>query len=283
MLNSEALLIVLRESLEGFLIISILTGLVVKFGKPESKRYLLLGAGAAIVATLLLGALTDAAARQFLEESGSEPLFAAGAALLAVMILTYMVVWMYKHTLSLVADIRGKAKHAAEVGAPIALFLLAFAAVGREGIETVLFFATLAPTTSTASLVMSALVGFVISTVLAYLVFNGIVRLNVSKFFAASGILLVLFGGGLLASALHGLGEAHVLPELAPAWSTKALLDEESTSGSIVHATTGYMDSPTWLEAGAYVAYVAGVGAWYLRGIRLHLKNAGSEAKTIES
>src|SRR5438067_1629053 len=161
MISPDATLIVLRESLEGFLIVSILMGLAVKFGKPESKRYLLAGAVSALAGTLLVGALADAAARGFLEESGSEALFAAGAALVAVAILTYMIVWMYRHTITLVAEMRGKAKSAVEVGKPVALFLLAFAAVGREGIETVLFFATLAPSVGGASLLLSAAIGFV--------------------------------------------------------------------------------------------------------------------------
>lgn len=279
MLSPEATLIVLRESLEGFLIVSILTGLAVKFGKAETKRYLLGGALAAVVATILLGVTTDAAAREFLEESGSEALFAAGAALIAVAILTYMIVWMYKHTITLVAQMRGKAKSAVEVGKPSVLFLLAFVAVGREGIETILFFATLAPTTTAMTLVLSTIVGFAVSALLAYLVFSGIVRLNIQKFFAVSGILLVLFAAGLLASAVHGFSEAHLLPESSPAWSTKSILDEDSLAGGTIHAVLGYRDSPTWLEAIAYVAYALGVGAWYLRGIRLH---SNSAARPIE-
>ena len=274
MISAEATLIVLRESLEGFLIVSILTGLAVKFGAPQTKRYLLAGAGAAVAATVLLGVLADSAARNFLETSGSEALFAASAALVAVGILTYMVVWMYRHTITLVAEMRSKAKSAVEVGKPLMLFLLAFAAVGREGIETVLFFATLAPTSTPSALVFSTIVGFAASAVLAYLVFSGIVRLNISKFFAASGILLVLFAGGLLAGAVHGLGEANVLPAMNAAWSTKSLLDEGSVAGSMLHAVLGYRDSPTWLEVWAYVAYALGVGAWYLRGVRLHTKHA---------
>lgn len=274
MLNAEATLIVLRESLEGFLIISILMGLVVKFGKPETKKHLLAGALAAIVGTILLGVLTDQAAREFLEESGSEALFAATAAVIAVGILTYMVVWMYKHTLALVREMRARAKSVVEVGKPLALFGLAFVAVGREGIETILFFATLAPTTSALTLTLSTIVGFAASVLLAYLVFNGIVRLNIQKFFGVSGILLVLFAGGLLAGALHGFSEAHLLPEMEPAWSTKSLLDEDGTIGGIVHAVIGYRDSPTWPEALAYLAYVASVGAWYLRGVRIHTRAA---------
>ncbi|HUR69581.1 MAG TPA: FTR1 family protein [Candidatus Thermoplasmatota archaeon] len=274
MLSPEATLIVLRESLEGFLIISILTGLVMKFGKPQANKFLLAGAISAVAATLLLGVLSDAAAREFLEQSGSEALFAAGAALIAAVILTYMIVWMYKHTIGLVAEMRGKAKATVEVGKPVMLFLLAFAAVGREGIETILFFATLAPTSTAATLALSAFVGFSVSAILAYLVYHGIVRLNVSKFFAVSGILLVLFAAGLLASAVHGFGEVGWLPEMGPAWSTKAVLDEDGSVGGIAHAVLGYRDSPTWLEFGAYALYALGVGAWYLRGIRLHVRGA---------
>lgn len=56
---------------------------------------------------------------------------------------------------------------------------------------------------------------------------------------------------------------------MEPAWSTKAILDEEGLVGGLASAILGYRDSPTWLEAGAYVAYAAGMGAWYLRGIRV--------------
>jgi high-affinity iron transporter len=273
MIALGALLIVLRESLEGFLIVSILTGLAAKVGHASAKRYLLAGAGAAVVATLALGVLADEAARASLEASGSEPLFAAGASLLAVAILTYMIVWMYRHTMSLVAEMRSRAKSAVQVGRPIALFLLAFAAVGREGVETVLFLASLAPTTPGVELAASAAIGFAASALLAYLVFSGIVRLNVSRFFAASGVLLIFFAGGLLAGALQDLSEAHVLPALAPAWSTKAFLDEDGVLGGLLHALVGYLDSPSWVEAGAYVLYALGVGGWYLRGVRLHLRH----------
>lgn len=280
MLSPEATLIVLRESLEGFLIISILAGLVTKFGKPGSKRFLLAGAVSAVAATLLLGVMSDAAARDLLERSGSEAIFAASAALIAVGILTYMIVWMYKHTLGLVAEMRGKAKSAVQVGKPTMLFLLAFVAVGREGIETVLFFATLAPTNTAWSLALSTLLGFAASSLIAYLVFNGIVRLNISKFFAASGILLVLFGAGLLAGAAHGFSEAGILTPMPPAWSTKGLLDEDGVAGGLMRAVLGYRDSPTWLEVTAYGMYALGVGAWYLRGVRLHTKPAPEPVET---
>ena len=269
MLSPEATLIVLRESLEGFLIISILLGLATKFGRPSARTPLLAGAATAVAATILLGLATDAAVRTFLEESGSEALFAATAATVAVGILTYMIVWMYKHTITLVADMRGAAKAAVEIGKPLALFVLAFVAVGREGIETILFFATLAPTTAALTLVISALSGFAASALMAYVVFRGIVRLNLQKFFAASGVLLILFAAGLLAAAFHGFSEAHLLPEMDPAWSTKGILDEDGFVGGLASAILGYRDSPTWLEAAAYVAYAAGMGAWYLRGIRI--------------
>jgi len=248
MFSTEATIIVLRESLEGFLVIGILAGLIDKFGQPASKKYLVAGALAALAATVMLGVVSDAAAREFIEESGGEALFAASTALVAVVILTYMVVWMYRHTLSLVRDIRVHAKSAVEVGRPMMLFLIAFATVGREGIETVLFYATLAPTTSAAALILSALAGLAVSAVLALLVFKGIVRLNVQRFFAISGVLLVLFAGDLLAGAVHGFAEAGMLPEVA------------------------------WLELAAQLAYVGGVGFWYLRGMRVHARGLGKAA-----
>ncbi|MBI4392836.1 MAG: FTR1 family protein [Euryarchaeota archaeon] len=267
MVSADATLIVLRESLEAFLIISILTGLVVKLGRPEMKRHLLMGAGAAALLSVVAGVLIDSTARDFFATSGSAEAFEGVASLVAVAILTYMVIWMYRHTIGLVTELRKKAVGAIDAGKPLVFFSIAFVAVAREGLETVLFFATLAPTISAADLLLSALIGLAISGIIAYLVFTGIVKLNINRFFAATGVLLILFAGGLFATAVHEFSEVGWVPESGKAWNTEGVLDQQSTEGSLVKAVLGYRESPTYLEAAAYFAYVLGMGAWYLRGI----------------
>lgn len=264
---ADTTLIALRESLEAFLILSILAGLVVKLGRPETRRYLYAGAVSALALSLLAGFVIDAALRGFLEVDAFAELFEGVASLVAVAILTYMIVWMYRHTLHLASDLHQRSKRALEAGKPAILFALAFVAVAREGLETVLFFATAAHDTSGAELLLSALIGTAISAVLALLLFTGVVRLNLKKFFAVTGLLLVFFAGGLLATSVHEFTEVGLVPETGVAWTTKSLLDQKSPVGSLVKAVLGYRDSPTYVEAAAYGLYVIGMGAWYARGL----------------
>lgn len=277
MVSAEATLIVLRESLEAFLILSILTGLVMKLGKPEARKPLLLGAAAALAASIAVGVVIHATIRDWFEASGSAEAFEGVASLLAVLILTYMIVWMYQHTISMVPALRTRVAHALDARKPAVLFSLAFVVVAREGLETVLFFATIASRTPAIDLVVATLLGIAVSAIVAYLLFSGIVRLDLQRFFAATGVLLILFAGGMLMYGVHELSEVGAVPETPHAWNTEWLLDQHSAAGSIAKAVFGYRESPTVIEAAAYFLYVLGFGLWYLRGIRL-VQASGKDA-----
>src|SRR5215210_7997797 len=92
----SATLIVLRESFEAFLIVGILLGIVHKLGAPQLRSRVLFGTAAGIVASVAVGALLLALAEDLRERSEVWVEFLA--AYLAVAVLTYMVVWMYRHT-----------------------------------------------------------------------------------------------------------------------------------------------------------------------------------------
>jgi high-affinity iron transporter len=264
---AEPALITIRESLEAFLLISIFAGLVTKLGAPKAKKYLVWGAAAALAAAILTGAVIDRTIRQFFHDTGTASIFGGIAGLVAVGILTYMVIWMYRHTLEFVAGLRGKTQRALAAGRPGLLFTVAFVAVAREGLETVFFFASLAPSTGAMTLIIGLLLGLAVSAALAFFVFTGIVRLNIKRFFAATGILLIFFAGGLLMMALRELTEVGWVPATKIAWDTSRLLDEQSLVGQLAKAVFGYRESPTILEASAYTLYVVGMGAWYILGL----------------
>lgn len=267
MISADATLIALRESLEAFLILSIFAGLVVKLGQRNARKPLLLGAATALAASILVGIVIDRTARDLFSRGGYGEVVEGVASLLAVLIITYMVVWMYRHTLHMVEEMRKKTVRALDAGQPLLLFSIAFVAVAREGLETVLFFATLAGSQSGFDLALSALVGLAASSLMAYLLFAGIVRLNIRRFFTATGVLLIFFAAGLLATSIHEFAEVGYLPETADAWNTEAVLDQTSPVGQFMKAVFGYRDSPSILEASAYVLYVLGFGLWYVRGL----------------
>jgi len=180
------------------------------------------------------------------------------------------VVGMYRNTLTLVHQLHQRARGALDAGKPVVLFTLAFVAVIREGLETVILIPTVQQSTSPLGIALSALIGLSTSAILAFLVFGGIVRLNLSRFFAISGLLLIVFGAGLLGSAVHELTADHLVATNPAwqAWDTSHVLSDEEGLGGLLEATFGYHAEPTWLDVLAYVGYLGGMAAWYLASLR---------------
>ena len=74
---------------------------------------------------------------------------------------------------------------------------MAFLAVLREGFETVVFLlAAFNESGSGSAAGVGALLGIVVAAVLGYGIYRGGVRLNLSKFFRATGLVLVLVAAG---------------------------------------------------------------------------------------
>ena len=89
------------------------------------------------------------------------------------------------------------------------MVVMAFLAVLREGFETVVFLlAAFNETGNSASAVAGALLGIAVAVGLGYGIYRGGVRINLSKFFRATGLVLVLVAAGLVVNALHTAHEA---------------------------------------------------------------------------
>lgn len=201
----SAALVVLRESFEAFLIVGILLGLVAKLGAPQHRKRILAGTAAGIAASIAVGALLLTLAESLREDY--EVAFEAAASLLAAAVLTYMIVWMYRHTQQMMGGMHAKVKAALEDGALGALFLIPFVAVLREGFETVLFLAAGPDAPEGIELWAALAAGIAGAALLGWLLFSGIVRLSVERFFAVTGALLVAFAAWILRYGLHELGE----------------------------------------------------------------------------
>ncbi len=274
----DTALVAVRESLEAFLILGILLGIAVKTGSPEARRPLLWGALAAFVLSILLGIVAQGVAKELY--ASNDALFEGFASLLAVAVLTYMIVWMYRHTQGMMGVLHTKTKQALQDGRSWALAGIAFLAVLREGIETVVFTAGKFPTDGVGVTLFALLAGILVSAVIAFLVFAGFLKLSIEKFMAATGLVLVVIAAGLFAYGVHELGDAKVftdptdkaydfsawLPHKGGADSTINTLGD--AVGAFLHGLIVYRPSPTWLEVGAYLAYLLPMGAWVIGKLR---------------
>lgn len=133
------LLIGLREGLEAGLVVSILLAAVRKTtpaGGSASTAPIWLGVLGAVMlagsfAAVLTFSVADLSSRAQEAVGGLLSVFAVG-------LVTWMIFWMRRTAAGLAAHLRGEVQRAALVGAG-ALTVMAFLAVGREGLETTLF------------------------------------------------------------------------------------------------------------------------------------------------
>ncbi len=261
------LVIFLREGVEASMIVAILLAYLNRTGRREHFRDVFLGVGAALV---LAGAGGVAAYETIRSYDGSrvQTIFETATFIVAATVLTYMTFWMRSHARSLSKELRERADAALDGRARWGLALLAFQAVGREGLETVVFTLAIVFSTSTTGALSGALVGLAGSLVIAFVIYRLGHKLNLSRFFTIVGLLLMVFAAGLLADTIENLQQLGWLPVLnSPMWHSGRLLSESSSFGDVLHSFFGYSDAPTPLQLLVYVGYLATVIAVYL-GVR---------------
>jgi high-affinity iron transporter len=258
------LLIGLREGLEAALVVGILIAYVIKIGRRDVLPRIWMGVGIAVAISLGLGALLTFGAYGLSFEA--QELIGGALSIVATAFVTWMIFWMLRAARGLSTELRsGVDSHLA--GAGWGLVLVAFLAVGREGIETALFiWAAVRASGSTALPLVGAAVGIGIALVLGYLIYRGVVSINLSKFFTYTGVFLIFVAGGVLAYGVHDLQEAGVLPGLTSlAFDVSAAVPPSSWYGTLLKGVFNFSPATTWLEAIVWVLYVGTVLALFLR------------------
>ena len=272
-----SLLITFREALEAALIVAIMTSYLRKVGKGELNRYAYLGTGAALVVSLVLGAAIQIVYGGL--DKVTAELFEGFASLTAVAVLTYMIFWMTEHSKEIKGDLQERLDVAIGRGELYGITGLAFVAVVREGLETVLFLST-SFFTDAAGTTLGAVIGAGIVLVIAALLSRGVYNLDLKRFFRYTSILLVIFAAGLAGYGVHELLEAgenmgydfgflaakayDINPPINPDGSFP-LLHEKGIVGSVLKALVGYDGNPEWLRVTVYLGYWAVVGFYLYR------------------
>jgi high-affinity iron transporter len=264
------LVIFLREGVEASMIVAILLAYLNRIGQREHFRDVFVGVGAALLLAAGGGVAAYETIRSY-DGSRVQTIFETATYLVAATVLTYMTFWMRKHARSLSKELRARADAALDGRARWGLGLLAFQAVGREGLETVVFTLAIVFSTSATSALSGAVIGLAGSLGIAFVIYRLGHKLNLARFFTVIGVLLMVFAAGLLADSVENLQQLGWLPVLdAPMWHSARLLSENSALGDVLHSFFGYSDAPTPLQLLIYVAYLAIVVVVYL-GVRARL------------
>jgi FTR1 family protein len=249
--------IALREGLEASLVVGIIAAFLRRQGRADALRAMWAGVGLAIVLCLAVAVVLRLVDDQLphREQEGLETI----VALIAVAMVTYMIVWMTEHARDLRGQLQEGAAGALARGSMWALVAMAFFAVLREGFETSVFLlAAFNDATDPASAGFGVVLGLVCALALGFGIYRGGVRLNLSRFFRATGVVLVLVAAGLVASALHTGAEAGwVVGGQAQALDLSAVVRPGTVWESLITGILGIPAQPTVIEVVGWVLYAA--------------------------
>lgn len=253
--------IFLREGVEASMIVAILFAYLDKIGQRKYFRDVALGVVSALVLAAGGGVLAYFTIRTY-AGSRVQTIFETATYLLAGCVLTYMTFWMRRHARTISRELRERTERALATGERFGLAFLAFQAVGREGLETAVF--TLAIVFAAGSgghfALAGGAIGLVASLAIAFALYKLGKRINIGRFFAALGALLMFFAAGLLADAVENMQQLGWVRLLTTSlWDTSRILKENSALGDVFHSLFGYADRPSVLQAVVYVLFL-GVG-----------------------
>ena len=264
-------LIGLREGLEATLVVVILVAYLVKSDRRELLGRVWAGGVIAVAGSRGFGALLTFGPRGLSFEA--QETIGGVLSIVAVGFVTWMVMWMARSARSLSGHLKGRVDAAASAGGA-SLVIVAMLAVGREGLETALFLwaatqAAAGTDGSTAAPLLGAALGLATAVVLGYLFYKGAVRINLAKFFTWTGAILIVVAAGVLGYGLHDLQEARILPGLDNlAFDVSGAIPPDSLVGTILKGTLNFSPATTWLQAVAWVLYVAATMTVFFQIIR---------------
>jgi len=247
-------LIGLREGLEAALIVTILIAYVVKIGRRDVLLRLWTGVGLAVLLALVLGAILTFGTYGL--SFAAQETIGGLLSIIATGLVTWMVFWMLRTAKDLKGHLHGSIdKHL--VGTGMGLVLVAFLAVGREGIETALFiWAAVQATGETTLPLVGASLGILTAVGLGWLIYAGMLKINLSRFFTWTGAILIVVAAGVLSYGVHDLQEAGILPGLnSLAFNVSAVIPPDSWYGTLLKGTLNFSPATTWLEMFAWIAY----------------------------
>lgn len=247
------------------MIVAILLAYLARIDQRQYFRDVYLGVGTALILVLGGGIGAFFLIKQY-DGSNVQSYFETATYVIAAAALTYMTFWMHKHARTMAQDLQSRSDVALSKGSQWGLGLLAFQAVGREGLETMVF--TLAIVFASSSqaatpihgnlLLVGALLGLAVALLIALAVYKLGARINLKLFFRVLGVTLMFFAAGLLADAVQNLQTLgwlafgrHVL------WNSSSAITESSNIGDVLHSLVGYADQPTVLQVIVWIVYIA--------------------------
>ncbi len=247
LLNS--VILILQETLEAALLISVLLAINLQFG--GGVRWLILAIVGGL-ATSALYASQMSRVSEWFEYTGQEVTNALLQTSITLLILlcswTFLRCWSAGHD-----------KVAAHYSFRFHLFATAtvLLAITREGSEILVYLMGFYHQASFFHTMASgSIIGFGIGISVGVLILYGLFSLQGKWRVAAIISILALFAGNMLSQATLQLIQADWIESAGAIWNSSSLLSEESLAGKLMYALLGYEATPSGAQV---IAYCTGI------------------------
>lgn len=202
----DAALILLREGLEALLIILALVAFLKKSDQQHMTKWIYLGATAGIalsaVAAILMSTLFNSDT-----VSSSREMIEGYVGLAAAAMMLGVGVWMHSKSniKSWNAYINKQMNRALSKQSVLAMAAISFLSVFREGAETLIFYAGIAPKMETSQFALGIIIAIVILAVVAFVLLRISDRIPVHRFFAVATLLIYVLAFKIIGVSIHTL------------------------------------------------------------------------------
>jgi high-affinity iron transporter len=251
-------LIGLREGLEAALIVSIVGAFLKRNGQPI--RPMFVGVALAVLISVGVGVGLDLFATSL--PQAQQEMMETVINAIAVVFVTSMIIWMNGNAVHLKGELEREARQALNRGGALALVVMAFLAVLKEGFETSVFLLAAAETSHGNRLfaALGGAVGIAVSVVLGIGLYFGGLKINLGRFFRVTGVFLVLIAAGLVLGALRtaheagwvSIGQQRVL-------DLSSAIPANSVLGAVITGVLGIPADPRLVEVLGWLLYAVPV------------------------
>ena len=201
----QAFVITLREGLEAFLIIAISLAFLRKSGRRELIPAVHWG--------IALSVLLSIGAGYLLHQAANQALWEGILALAAAVSVASLTIHMWKSARRIKREIEGHLQTSAErrgTAAFLGVFAFTLLMITREGMETALLMGTLLFQVQAMDVISGAVLGIVLSALIASLWSRYGHRVNLALFFQVTAVFLLVFVAQLVIYGVHELSEAYM-------------------------------------------------------------------------
>ncbi|TQR37151.1 FTR1 family iron permease [Lysinibacillus sphaericus] len=202
----DAALILLREGLEALLIIMALVSFLEKSGQKTMRKWIYVGAFVGILLSAIAAVLMSTLFQSATIDTSRE-LMEGYIGLLAAAMMIGVGIWL--HSKSSVTSwnryISKQMGNAISSGSVFAMAAISFLSVFREGAETLVFYAGIAPKMETSQFVLGIVVALILLTIFAFVLLKASGKIPIHKFFAVATVLIYVLAFKIIGVSLHTL------------------------------------------------------------------------------